>query len=198
MTTLYNGADTAKPGSPLPKGTKILCAYVGAKDLPGQPDARHVWTLDEWNLYLDPNSHLFGGPELRSLPIFVHDYPGDPAQLAINAVDACIDLGWSANEGRFVCIDLETLVDPQYVSSLNIEVRALGFRLMKYGSAHFINQNPPVDGGTWMALLANRRPAMLPPGTVGQQWHFGTEWDQSVFSEFVYANCGRGIRRTEQ
>lgn len=196
--TLYKGADSASPGTLLPKGTQILAAYVGAKDLQGQPDARHIWTLDEWNLYLNPASDLYGGPELRTLPIFVHDYPGDPAILAENAVDACVDLGWARHLNRLIVIDLETLVDPQYVSSLNIEVRARGFRLMKYGSAGYVNQNPPVDGGTWMALLTPSQPTVLPSGTVGQQWRFGPTWDNDIFSEFVYANCGRGVRKVEQ
>lgn len=194
MTTLYNGADTAAPGHPLPAGTKILCGYIGAHDLPGQPDALHVWTRAEWNQYLDAGSPLYGGPELRSLPIFVHDFPGDPVQLANNACDAAVDLGWAHRLGRLIAVDLETLVDAAYVSGLNKQIRARGFRCMKYGSPSTINQNPATDGGTWMALLLAHRPSVLPPDTVGDQWRFGTEWDLSVFDKFVYDNCGVGPR----
>lgn len=193
---LFNGADSAKPGQPLPSNTQILAAYVAAKDLPGQPDEVHTWSLAEWNLYLDPSSELHV-PGLRALPIFVHDFPGDPAVLAQNAVDACLDLGWAGNLGRLLVIDLETLVDPTYVSGLNHEIHARGFRMMKYGSVGFINQNPPVDGGTWMALLQNHKPTILPTDAVGQQWQFGNVWDLDVFSQFVYDNCGRGIRKVE-
>lgn len=196
-STLIAGADSDKPGQPLPSNALILAAYVAATDLPGQPDDVYTWTLANWNLYLDPDSELYV-PGLRPLPIFVHDYPGDPAILAQNAVDACSDLGWADNLGRLLVVDLETLVDPEYVSSLNHEIRARGFRMMKYGSAGFVNQNPPVDGGTWMALLQNHEPTVLPAGTVGQQWRFGNVWDLDVFSRFVYENCGRGIRKVEQ
>lgn len=193
---LYNGADSASPGQPLPAGTKILAAYVGAPDLPGQPDALHVWSIDEWNLYLDPGSKLYGGPELRPCPIYLHDYRGNAAEDAANAIDAVMDLGWTDQKLRIIADDLETLVDPVYVSQLNQEYRMRGFRMMKYGSSGFVNQNPPTDGGTWMALLTNRKPTTLPAGiAVGQQWHFGQPWDLNVFSQFVYDNCGRGPRK---
>lgn len=193
---LINGADAAYPGNPLPAGTQILAAYVGATDLPGPPDTPHIWTRDEWNQYLDPESALYGGPDLRVLPIYVHDYPGDPAVLAQNAVDAVTDLGWAAGIGRLLVVDLETLVDPAYVSGLNQEVSLRGFRLCKYGSYSTINQNSFVYGGTWGALWVTRKPTILPPGTVGQQWHPGELWDLDVFSPFVYDNCGRGLRRS--
>lgn len=199
--TRYNplipGADTASPGQPLPEGTRILCGYVSAPDLPGTPDARHVWTLNEWNLYLDPESPLYGGPELRTLPIFVHDYPGDPVTLANNAVDAMLDLGWAHNLGRLVAVDLETLIDPVYVLGLRAQITVRGFRMMKYGSSGTIKHNPPVDGGTWMALPQAHKPLILPPGTTGVQWSWGPVWDLSLFSQFVYANCGIGPRQQE-
>jgi hypothetical protein len=191
MTALINGADSATPGSPLPAGTRILAAYVG---LPGTTDATHVWTRDEWNLYLDPDSKLYGGPELRVLPIFVHDFPGDPVALANDACNAAEALGWSHKLGRLLCVDLETLVDDAYVTGLNRAISQHGFKMMKYGSPSTINQNPPVHGGSWMALLQARRPSLLPAGTVGDQWQWGT-WDLSVWSPFVYENCGRGMRK---
>jgi hypothetical protein len=196
MTTagLINGADSASPGQPLPPDTEILAAYVGLPGA-GAPDAEHVWTAAEWNYYLDPDSHLYGGPQLRVLPVFVHDFPGDPVTLADNACDAAINLGWSFKRGRLLVVDLETLIDPPYVIGLNRRIRERGFRMMKYGSPSTINQNPAVDGGTWMALLQARRPTILPAGTVGDQWRWSSIWDLTVWSEFVYANCGRGPRR---
>lgn len=194
MTVLLNGADSARPGQLLPPGISILCGYIGAKDLPGQPDAVRVWTLEEWNLYLDPYSPLFGGPQLRVLPIFVHDYPGDPVQLANNACDALVDLGWSDKLGRLVYLDIETLIQPVYVAGVAAQMASRGFNMGKYGSAGTINANPRVPGGTWMATDTKARPVTLPPGCVGDQWLFGEPWDYSVFSPFVYANCGEGQR----
>lgn len=193
--TLYQGADGIKPGIPLPAGTKILCVYVGAFDLPDPPDAVHVWSVEECNLYLDPDSPLYGGPDLRVLPLFVHDFGADPAKVAANAADALLDMGWSDKLGRLIYLDVETLVDPVFVNGVDSELGRRGFRLGKYGSAGYINRNPPVAGGTWMALLQRRRPTILPPGTVGQQWAFGPQWDFDVFSQFVYDNCGQGLRR---
>jgi hypothetical protein len=147
-------------------------------------------------MYLEPGSPLYGGPELRSLPIFVHDFPGDPVQLANNACDAAIDLGWTDKHGRLIAIDLETLVAPDYVHGLDTQITARGFKMMKYGSAAYINQNPPTRGGTWIALLTAHRPAQLPLGeAVGQQWRFGPVWDLNVFDSFVYDNCGQEPRQ---
>lgn len=192
---LYNGVDSATPGHPLPRNTRILCVYIGAKDLPGQPDARHVWTIDEINQYMDPASKLYGGPDLRVLPIFVHDYPGDPATLANNCCDAAVDLGWSNRLGRLLVVDFETLIDPPYVGGVSAQITDRGFRMTKYGSQGTINQNPPVPGGTWMATDSGTRPAVLPADRVGEQWLFDEPWDFSVFDQFVYDNCGVGPRK---
>jgi hypothetical protein len=195
MTALYPGADGIRPGLPLPAGTKILAAYIGAKDLPDPPDAFHVWTVDECNLYLDPASKLYGGPELRILPIFVHDFTADPVRVAANMADAATDMGWSASLRRIIMLDLETLIAPEWVAAVKTDLAARGFRLGKYGSSGYVNHNPPVPGGTWMALLTGRRPTVLPPGTVGQQWAFGANWDLDMFSQVVYDGCGQGPRK---
>src|SRR5215469_6288160 len=159
MTTnpvLYPGADSAAPGEPLPEGTKILAAYVGAPDLPGQPDARHVWTLPEWDLYFNPGSHLYGGPELRALPVYLHDYPGDPVADAANAADAMADLGWAMDRGRLIAWDAEMLVDPGYAQALADELDKRGARLMKYGPGSTVFRNPAAPGGTWLADISYR------------------------------------------
>lgn len=192
---LHAGADSATPGKPLPPGTTILAAYVGAPDLPARPDAKHVWTPDEWNLYLDPASPLYGGPELRALPIFVHDFAGDPIAIADNAADALLDLGWGTGIGRLVYLDLETLVNALLVDGVERRLHHRGFVLGKYGSQGTINRNPPVPGGTWMATDSKVPPLALPEDRVGDQWLFGPVWDLTGFSKFVYAGCGQGPRR---
>ncbi len=185
--TLYHGADGAYPGAPLPAGTSILAAYVGEQQDPGPPDTPHIWTTGEWNSYLEADPHL------RVLPIYTHSYPGDPVADADNAADAVLELGWKPGIGRLIAIDLETLVDPPYVSALGARLEARGFHGMPYGSAYYVMQNPPL-AGRWVAQLTSYRPAAIPPGAVGVQWRFGQHWDSNVFSEFVYANCGVGLR----
>ena len=201
-TLLYNAVDAAFPGHALPPLTDILMGYVGAKDLPGPPDTPHIWTKDEWNLYLDPASALYGGPQLRPLPIYTHDFAGDPAQDAENAVDAAVDLGWANTLGRLMLWDAEMLVDKLYTARLNVEVRVRGFRLTKYGSLTTIEQDPPTDGGTIFAAWQKTKPQAIPPGLgVGWQWaspdQVGGFWDLSICSPFVYHNCGFGLRKPE-
>lgn len=193
MTVLFDGADASQPGQPLPAGTKILAAYIGATDLPGPPDTPHIWTRDEWNLYLDPGSELYGGPELRVLPIYVHDFPGDPRADAQNAVDAAMDLGWKRLD-RIIAWDSEQLADEPYAKALDAYLWAQGFRLMIY--EHDVTQNLITPhGGIWQVLLQRFKPRVLKPPYEGQQWRFGQAWDLDVFSQFVYDNCGRGLRR---
>ena len=189
---LYDGSDASVPGRPLPEPTDILCAYVGAADLAGQPDTPHIWTRAEWDKYLTAHR------DLRVLPIYVHDFAGDPKADSDNAIDAIVDLGWKEGIDRLLVLDMETRVDPAYVRAFDHYVASAGFRLMLYGSLVFVLQNPAPLGGYWAASLTRRRPSVLPsfPGVRGQQWRFDFEgFDRSVFDRFVYDNCGRGLRR---
>lgn len=197
--TLISGADSSAGGTPFPypgTGPRVLAAYVGARDLPGPPDTPHIWTLDEWNRYIPTNNH--GDPDIdfRLLPLYVHDFPGNAVDDANNMCDAIEDLGWKPNVGRLVCLDIETLVDPPYVSAVHTIVIKRGFRMLVYGSLHYLVQNPPCDG-RFAALLTKNHPRALPAGqhVVAQQWQFGDHWDLDVFSEYVWNNCGHGFRR---
>ena len=193
--TLYAGADASQPGNPLPPGTRIVAGYIGALDLPGQPDTPHIWTLDEWNLYLDPASQLYGGPELRALPIYVHDFPGIPETDAANAIDAVTDLGWSDRKSRIIAWDAEFLSDDAYAASLRRALHRGGFRLMTYEQTPL--QDPSTDFRWIFRILPAhaRPPRALPAGWDGWQWTFGARWDGDVFSAAVYDGCGRGPRR---
>jgi hypothetical protein len=200
--TLHNGADSATPGARLPAGTTILYVYVAAGDLPDPGDARHVWTRPEINQYLNPDSPLYGGPSLRVVPMYVHDFAGNASLDAQNMCDAVSDLGWSNTEGRIIEIDLETLEDPAYVGGLIAPVARLGFRLGKYGSLSTINANPPCPGGTRFAAWQKRKPSSIPAG-IGDAWQWATpgqvggDWDLTVATQFVYDHAGRGLRRIE-
>lgn len=193
---LISGADASTPHDPFPypgPGKRILAAYVGAKDLPGPPDTPHIWTMAEWNGYIPASGHQMADTDFRLLPLYVHDFPGDPVADAQNMVDAIVDLGWKPSAGRVVCLDLETLVAPTYVHEVHREVNRLGFKMLVYGSLHYLEQNPVCDG-RFAAFLTRSRPRSLPAGCVGQQWRFGSGWDLDVFAESVWENCGRGFR----
>jgi hypothetical protein len=200
--TLYNGVDSDTPGSRLPKGTHLLFGYVGATDLSGRPDTPHIWSLDDWNMYMHPDSSLYGGPRLRAIPVYTHDYAGDPVVDAKNATDACRDLGWDMYVGRLLYWDAELLVDEQYTDRLSLEVHNLGMRLGKYGSLSTINRNPPVPGGTWFAQWQDNKPTSIAPQNgVAWQWASPEQvqgaWDLTIADPFVYANAGRNIRRVD-
>ena len=185
--TLYNGVDAAFPGAALPAGTQILAAYIGEPTDPGPPDTPHIWTAAEWNSYLTV------APQLRFLPVYVHNYAGDAVADATNAANAATELGWIPGKGRLIAFDLETFVDPPYVTDFDANLKQLGFETMPYGSAFYVDQNPPC-AGRWVAQLTANPPRSLPAGAIGQQWKFGGSWDYDVFSQYVYDNCGRGPR----
>lgn len=198
----YNGVDNSTPGERIPKGTSILFVYIGAKDLSGQPDTPYIWTLADCNRYLNPRGDLYAGPSLRVVPIYVHDYPGDPVADAQNACDAMADMGWDMDAGRLLYWDAELLVDPAYTDALSMQAMRNGVRLGKYGSLSTINHNPPVPGGTWFAEYVDQKPTVIPPGDgVAWQWaspaQVGGSWDLSICQPFVYANAGRGVRLLE-
>lgn len=198
---LYPGVDASNPGhapgNPLPAGTKILAGYVGALELAGQPDTPHIWTPDDWNQYLDPDSMLYGGPDLRTLPIYTRDFTGNPTLDATNAIDGMIDLGWHPNWQRICAWDSEFLINQAYEDEFAATLwDVAGWGELPYGVARTITQVPvPAHSpGVWGALLQSAPPKFLPPGWAGQQWRFGQLWDFDVFSQAVYDQCGRGPR----
>lgn len=189
---LYPGADASHPGAPLPAGTRILAAYVG-KPGPGAPDTPHVWTAAEWNQYVRP------APELRLLPVYVHNYPdANPAQDAANAVAAVEALGWepglAAESRQVIAVDLEVLVAYDWVAELEQEIDIRGFRALPYGSRSYVVQNPSCFG-YWVAQLTTRPPSVLPQGARGIQWHWGTSWDLDLFDQATYNACSTGLRK---
>jgi hypothetical protein len=194
---LYKGVDASKPGHPLPPGTSIVAGYVGAPELQGIPDTPHIWTRDEWNMYLDPLGQFYGGPAIRALPIYTHDYGGDPVIDARNAIDAMLDLGW--HEGmRLLAWDSEFLIDQAYEEGLAAELwKQEGWGLLPYGVARTITQviAPPHSPGVWAAALQSTEPRSLPAHWAGWQWAFGNTWDLDMFDQAVYIGCGKGSRR---
>lgn len=189
---LHNGVDASRPGGPLPTGTEILAAYVGEPFEPGPPDTPHIWTAAEWNEYLTVDK------DLRVLPIYTHNFPGNATEDAKNAVDAVRALGWLPNltgtSRRIIALDLELFEDPSYVSALGAGIEALGFDWMPYNTNSTAFANPEGPVGHWVADLVMRAPKSLGPGVAGVQYKFGTQWDYNVFSDRVYLGCGIGLR----
>jgi hypothetical protein len=196
MTTppvLYSGVDASQPPGTLPAWhVDIICGYVGDASLPGPPDTPHIWTPAEWNTLYEQS-----GGRVRMLPIYVHNYPGDPKQDAANAVAAARALGWAPNlagtSRRIIALDLETMVDRTYVAMLETYVWDAGFAAMPYGSNYYVLQNPP-GVGYWVADLVTRAPRYLGAQVQGVQWQWGAVWDRSVFSQRVWDGCGVGPR----
>lgn len=192
--SLYLGVDAAYPGATLPHGTRILAGYVG---IPGRgnasPDTPNIWSAGEWNQYAVPN------PDLRLLPIYVHNYAdGQPEVDGANAVAAVAALGWSpALQGeaeRIIVIDTETLIDYEYFLRMGEAIERGGFRPVIYGSASTVRGNPAF-GGFWTADYNNTHaPTALSSGNLGIQWKPGPPWDLSVFSQDLYFGCGHGPR----
>lgn len=195
---LFRGVDAAYPGAALPTGTRILAAYIG---IPGRgnasPDTPHIWAPAEWNHYVELH------PELRLLPMYVHNYAdGQPEVDAANAVASAIELGWSpglrGEADRIIVIDVETLVDYEYFLAMGEAIQRGGFRPVIYGSASTVRGNPPFGGYFMAEWSGTHAPTALSPGVLGLQWRPaqpGVPWDLSVFSQDLYFGCGHGLRR---
>lgn len=191
---LYNGVDAAYPGNPLPDGTQVLAAYIGIPG-PHGPDTPHIWTPQEWNGYIDR------APELRLCPIYVHNYPdADPVADAIDAAAAAAKLGWvrgyTGAARRIIALDLETMIDPAWVSQFIAQIDREGYRCMDYGTGSTVRHNP-TGAGYWEAIWTGRRPTALGPDQQGQQYlpnHDG--WDYDVFAQNAYEGFGHGPRLT--
>jgi hypothetical protein len=187
--TLYHGADASEPEIALPNGYRIVAGYIGALDLPGPPDTPHIWTVQEWNRFLDQAGNV------RALPIYTHDYPGNPSQDAQNADDAATDLGWDPDNGsRIMAWDSEFLSDNTYCAGLKRALNVRGWRLMTY------ERTPLQDPATDLRWIFNiqapftKPPSKLPAGADGLQWSFAGKWDLDIFSQTVFDGCGIGPR----
>ena len=120
--------DQAYPSSAAPKVDGCL-VYVGG-------DTPHVWSDAEMN----------AAPGRFRVPCYVRS---NPAQADPHA-DARVLLGWLAThkvpKGVTTVLDLETAVDPAYVSGFAADVHAGGYRVIDYGSSSTLFKNPREDG----------------------------------------------------
>jgi|SRR5215469_9226375 len=184
---LYNGADASRPDvATLPSGTQIICGYVGG-------DTPHVWTLDEWNEFLEVDSAV------RFLPIYVDSNASfnsgtDLAKAAVNAVK---ERGWAPFQAnrRVIVIDCEENTNYEYYSEASDAIWTAGFVMVQYRSSGSVgnDQQSPPDL-TWVAVPGQPKPkAQI---WAGYQYHWGKEWDLDTFTQYVYDGCGRGLRHS--
>jgi hypothetical protein len=191
---LYRGADAAFPGAALPAGTTVLAAYVGiAGKGSASPDTPHIWSKSDWNGYVEKD------PQLRLLPIYVHNYDdGQPVRDAMNAVDSVEALGWTkgakGDAERIIAVDCETLQDYRYFEEMGNTIYANGYRVVTYGSSSTIRSNPRF-AGYWIAdYNYSHAPTTIPSGAVGLQWKPGGAWDLNLFSQALVDGTGVGLR----
>lgn len=99
-------------------------------------DTPHVWSAAE-------DKAAYGR---YRLPCYVRSNPGS----ANSAKDAAAAIAWlHANKvpaGRAVVLDLETAVDPVYVTGFAGKLHAAGYKVLPYGSKSSIFKNPKCDG----------------------------------------------------
>lgn len=167
MTGTREMIDSAYPMKAAPPGgwPDVILIYAGG-------DTPHPWTTAE----------ILAMPARYRWPCFVRS---NPAQVNVVS-DVSAFVSWlhahAVPKGTCVILDLETAVDTAYVTAFNLALRAAGYKVTKYGSQDFIWQNPPTDGGTFVALPG---PDVLTTegDTVARQYGFEGGYDRSVLKD---------------
>lgn len=123
-----SGYDAAYPPEH-PPATDVVEIYAGG-------DTPHAWT----------DAEIAAQAATYGLPVWVrYPMPGPGA-----GIDAAGMLRWlRAHEvptGCYVMLDVETGVDPSYVSAFGDRLHSAGYKVAVYGSRSTAYQNPPLDG----------------------------------------------------
>lgn len=125
-------------------------------------DADHVWTPAE----------IASAPARWRLPVWVAPPLDKLGQDVSGAADGREFLAAlraaKVPRGVYVALDMETMVDPFYVSQFGAEVRGGGYRVLVYGSGAYVYQNPPLDGywAAWWGMSAARAAQLASTGDV--------------------------------
>lgn len=147
-----------------PPATDVVVIYIGG-------DTPHVWTPAEIAAQHAP----FG------LPAWVRSNP-EQASAAADAAAAVIALhSMGCPPGSSVMLDLETAVDPPYVSAFGAAMHQVGYRVLPYGSRSTIFQNPALDG----YFTAHPGATAIDPGAVGTQFAYAGAYDLSWILDTV-------------
>jgi hypothetical protein len=177
--------DAAYPPPAIPAGVAGVMGYIGGA-------AAHVWTPKEWQPFA----------AARQFPIWVAVLGSpDPAEQALEAVDAARRLGWAPGpqDARVIVCDLETAVVPGWYAAWAAEVLHGGFAPVCYGSSStvFANEAADVISADWDGVK------VIPAGQTlhGVQYAADVRLgassslvDYSVFDSWLMARGGVGPR----
>lgn len=136
------------------------------------PNATHGWSEQDW--------FEIPGPKL---PIYVAGMNGRAD--AESALAQCQSLGIEFRKGIYVAYDLETRVDKTCVASFGAVMQHYGFKVLVYGSASTVFDNPQLNG-YWVADYLQIGPFMHSHmGTRMTQWTDGEHFDQSTVKRWI-------------
>ena len=161
--TLHLAYDASTPEPDGIPGTDTVLIYCGG-------DTPHDWT----------NAEIDEQPERYRLPTWVRSDPaGD------SATDAASFISWLQVHGvpksTSVVLDLETAVDPAYVSRFGALLNAAGYFVLPYGSTSTIKMNPVLNG----YFVAEPGATGMYPGSVATQFAYRGSYDLSWILDSV-------------
>src|SRR5215813_11774933 len=129
MVQMVKMADEAFATGQMPPGYQAIAGYLSS------PAAFHPWTRDNWA--------KFG--KVKKLPIFVASkaVPGITGTGNSDAF-ACLEQVYKLGvpKGSAVALDMETAVDPGYVTAFSDALNWAGYATWVYGSASSVFGNP--------------------------------------------------------
>lgn len=177
MRTMF---DAATPQDPARIGSfDVAAGYIGYSGA-----TPHVWSKADWD----------SQPCRYRLPIFVPSWwagLGWDTVRDVNAVKAALN-SLGVPIGSTIGLDMETEVQPSYVSILITQINAAGYGVLVYGSKSYVYRNPLPNGsrsGYWPAEW-NGIPHMASGVNVwatqyGSQSGNGYDYDLNQISESV-------------
>jgi hypothetical protein len=172
--------DAAYPPRTAPSSCSGVLGYIGG----GR--AYRTWTLADWEPFVN----------LKQFPCWVPKGTENAVADAKNAVDKANQLGWVSKGGsRVIICDLETLEVPSWYHSWAMQVNAMGYYSVAYGSASTIDKNKATN--VWIAQYNGAQ--SLPTDTHAHQYAENvkfstTEVDYSIIDDWMFDRGGVGRR----
>jgi hypothetical protein len=171
----YLMMDAAHPPTKLPEGYSVAAGYLG-----GNTPAEHVWTPEEWA--------MFKG--IKKLPIFIphmaiNPVPGNQTGTE-DAESVCAQLGaLNVPTTNAVALDMETVVNVEYVDAFRAVMEGHGYPVWVYGSADTVFGNP-VCNGYWVADFTEVPFMYDHPDVRATQFKNGEVIDSSTVKDWDY------------
>jgi hypothetical protein len=141
------------------------------------PQAFHPWS--EQDFFNVP------GPKL---PIYVAGMNGKND--AERVLPQCQSLGIEFHKGIYIAYDMEGRVDKTCVASFGAIMQHYGFKVLVYGSAFSVFDNPQLNG-YWVADFVQRRMMYSHPGVRMTQCIEGELVDQSTVKRWTLPHFWR-------